>query len=140
MGEKIIKSVIKSLNISDSFPKNIKSKNHLKIFEYLITRRIERQTSILSSFNEVNKSTFSITTKKDSFYDVLTKVYQNKDAIFKNLNINIKRITNHTDNRIYFDSTTIYFESFDKDGIRQSGFSKDGKFKEDQIVLAISML
>ncbi|MGZ9762798.1 IS1634 family transposase, partial [Mycoplasma sp. 5912] len=41
-------------------------------------------------------------------------------------------------NRIYFDSTTIYFESFDKDGIRQSGFSKDGKFKEDQIVLAMA--
>jgi len=38
---------------------------------------------------------------------------------------------------LLFDVTTLYFESFEEDDIRQFGFSKDLKFKETQIVLAL---
>lgn len=38
---------------------------------------------------------------------------------------------------LFFDVTTLYFESFDPDELRAFGFSKDCKFKETQIVLAL---
>lgn len=38
---------------------------------------------------------------------------------------------------LFFDATTLYFESFKDDDLKQSGYSKDGKFKEMQIVVAI---
>jgi transposase len=38
---------------------------------------------------------------------------------------------------LFFDVTTLYFESFEPDELRSSGFSKDAKFKETQVVLAL---
>ncbi len=38
---------------------------------------------------------------------------------------------------LFFDVTTLYFESFNPDSLREFGFSKDCKFKETQVVLAL---
>jgi transposase len=38
---------------------------------------------------------------------------------------------------LFFDCTTLYFESFDEDGLRQKGFSKDHKSAETQVLLAL---
>ena len=38
---------------------------------------------------------------------------------------------------LFFDVTTLYFESIDEDELREFGFSKDCKFKEVQVVLAL---
>ncbi|MGB9609345.1 MAG: IS1634 family transposase [Bryobacteraceae bacterium] len=38
---------------------------------------------------------------------------------------------------LFFDVTTLYFESVDQDELRNFGFSKDCKFKETQVVLAL---
>ncbi|MFL1072828.1 IS1634 family transposase, partial [Mycoplasmopsis synoviae] len=35
--------------------------------------------------------------------------------------------------------TTIYFQSFSRDALKQRGFSKDGKHDEDQIVVAMAV-
>ena len=37
---------------------------------------------------------------------------------------------------VYFDATTLYFESFDEDEFKKNGYSKDGKFNQPQVVLA----
>ena len=39
---------------------------------------------------------------------------------------------------ILFDATTLYYESFKEDGLRQCGYSKDAKFKETQIIMALA--
>lgn len=38
---------------------------------------------------------------------------------------------------IYFDATTLYFESFNEDEFKQNGYSKDNKFNQSQVVLAL---
>lgn len=38
---------------------------------------------------------------------------------------------------VFYDMTTIYFESSDEDELRQSGFSKDGKHRSPQIYLGL---
>ena len=57
-----------------------------------------------------------------------------------------KSLLNDTIDVIYFDATTLYFESFTEDSdnpedtneaIRKNGYSKDGKFNQPQVVLAL---
>lgn len=43
-----------------------------------------------------------------------------------------------TPSLMLFDVTTLYFESFAEDELRQCGYSKDNKFKKTQIVLALA--
>ena len=38
---------------------------------------------------------------------------------------------------MFYDATTLHFESFTPDEMRAFGFSKDCKFKETQVVLAL---
>ena len=38
---------------------------------------------------------------------------------------------------IFFDATTLYFESFTEDELKQNGFSKDHKFGQAQVLLAL---
>jgi transposase len=38
---------------------------------------------------------------------------------------------------IFYDATTVYFESFKEDEIRQKGYSKDMKFNQTQVLLAV---
>jgi transposase len=38
---------------------------------------------------------------------------------------------------IFYDCTTLYFESFIEDDLKQNGYSKDGKFNQSQVLLAI---
>lgn len=38
---------------------------------------------------------------------------------------------------VFFDCTTLYFESFDEDELRQKGFSKDHKSSQTQVLLAL---
>jgi transposase len=38
---------------------------------------------------------------------------------------------------VYFDATTLYFESFKEDEFKRNGYSKDGKFNQPQVVLAL---
>ncbi|WP_429977050.1 IS1634 family transposase, partial [Mycoplasmopsis bovis] len=35
-------------------------------------------------------------------------------------------------------ATTTYFETFSREGYKKPGYSKDGKFKEDQIVIGMA--
>lgn len=40
-------------------------------------------------------------------------------------------------NIIFYDCTTLYFESFTEDELKQNGYSKDGKFNQSQVLLAM---
>ena len=79
----------------------------------------------------------------------LKTVYRMMDSItdkrIKKLNQLVlnqtKDLLNNTIDIVYFDATTLYFESFSEDegenGIKKNGYSKDGKFNQPQVVLAL---
>ena len=84
----------------------------------------------------------------------LKTVYRMMDMIddkqIKKLNTLVlnktKSLLNNKIDVIYFDATTLYFESFSEDidnpddkdeAIRKNGYSKDGKFNQPQVVLAL---
>ena len=38
---------------------------------------------------------------------------------------------------VFYDCTSLYFESFKQEGVMQNGYSKDGKFNQAQIILSV---
>ena len=73
----------------------------------------------------------------DKMYRMMDRLYPRisrvKDLVAKNTLC----LFNQQVDVLFFDVTTLYFESFEEDGLRQCGFSKDLKFKETQVVLAL---
>ena len=74
----------------------------------------------------------------------LEKIYRMMDhlaSIEETVKEHIERTTlslfNEKVDVLFFDVTTLYFESFEPDDLRKPGFSKDNKFKETQVVLAL---
>ena len=74
----------------------------------------------------------------------LEKIYRMMDHLANSEEILKKKVTQSTlklfkeeVDILFYDVTTLYFESFEEDELRSFGFSKDCKFKETQIVLAL---
>ncbi|MDJ1648208.1 IS1634 family transposase, partial [Mycoplasma phocimorsus] len=61
-----------------------------------------------------------------------------QDEILKGLNNKIAKETNRNVELVFYDSSTVYFESFVREGLRFPDYSKDGKFKEDQVVIGMA--
>ncbi|MEX0364352.1 IS1634 family transposase, partial [Mycoplasmopsis synoviae] len=65
-------------------------------------------------------------------------ISDNRNEILKNINAKLMNDFKRNVEVIWFDSTTTYFETFAKNGMKMPGYSKDGKFKEDQIVIGMA--
>jgi transposase len=79
-------------------------------------------------------------------FDVsIDKIYRMMNALSRNLDVLQKHVLSKTaslfENKIdvvFFDVTTLYFESVVADDIRDFGYSKDQKFHSTQVVLALA--
>ena len=136
-GVEVIYSIIRYLNLFSLLPKT-KHKNLEAIFEYQIASKILNDNSILQRFKEREKYHSLIDSQKDTFYSFLDVLANNQESILRGLNNRITKETNRNIELIFYDSSTIYFESFVREGIRVPGYSKDGKFKEDQVVIGMA--
>ena len=75
----------------------------------------------------------------------LNHVYQMMDKIDEGFCERIQQqalnaalnLTGKTLNVLFYDATTLYFESFNEDELKQNGYSKDMKFNQSQILLAL---
>jgi transposase len=75
----------------------------------------------------------------------VTKVYRYLDKLQNHQIKQIQQISyehtlkvlNHTLSIVFYDVTTLYFEAAEQDDFRQTGFSKDGKHQQPQIVLGL---
>lgn len=75
----------------------------------------------------------------------LQKIYRYLDKLYNTQQELVQRISvNHTRKLfggnlgiLFYDVTTLYFETTDKDELRESGFSKDGKNANPQVVLGL---
>lgn len=75
----------------------------------------------------------------------LSKIYRYLDKLYNYQQTNVQRISvEHTFSvlggrveMLFYDVTSLYFESFREDVLRTPGFSKDGKTAETQIILGL---
>lgn len=102
----------------------------------LVIIRIIEPASKLQSL-DLLKEYFGIYHRRQTFYETLPKLILLKDSIEK---LTVKRAIeelNFDFSLVFYDVTTLYFESFSPDELRRNGFSKDNKSQQPQIVIGL---
>ncbi|MHA0312007.1 IS1634 family transposase, partial [Mesomycoplasma ovipneumoniae] len=128
VGGELIEKFIEKHNIFESLPKS-RHKNMKEIFNYLISKRITDPGSIINAFDKKDDYSNQINTSKNSFYRLLDLVFESQNQLLNSVNKMVISELGERNNEFYFDSSTIYFETFER---------KDAKFQEDQIVIALA--
>ena len=80
---------------------------------------------------------YGIKISLEKIYRMMDHLAAEESSIKKIIASQTRSLLGQKVNVLFFDVTTLYFESFEPDGLREFGFSKDNKFKETQITLAL---
>jgi len=134
------------LNFKSVIPNAARQQAVSKALKEIVLARVANPDSKSGSVDML-ASKFGVNLNLKTVYRMMDEI---DDKQIKKLN---KLVLNKTkallDNKIdviYFDATTLYFESFSEDidnpedeneAIRKNGYSKDGKFNQPQVVLAL---
>ena len=118
------------------FNELIESKRYSEILKNVVLARLVEPYSKLKlcrfMLNDFGKdyNEDQVYRMMDKLYDkidkVKVKVFNKTHALMPDINV------------LLFDVTTLYCESITQDGLREFGFSKDGKFNNTQVVLALA--
>ncbi|MCL4376865.1 MAG: IS1634 family transposase [Actinobacteria bacterium] len=118
---------------------SIPSRNKMtgEVFKNIVLARVANPASKKASVLKLEED-FGLTINLDSVYRMMDKI---DDPAIERL----KKITcedtagllGQKINVIFYDATTIYFESFTEDEFKANGFSKDHKHNQPQVLLAL---
>jgi|GEM_PF-3406010 len=131
-------NIYSSLDYFSGFNKH-KSKEITEKF-----KRLENMKAIIDTVDTetkkiLEKNIENIATEIEFFINEYDQAFENNEKkLFKHLNKNIEKIIPNRDISLaFYDCTTYYFESFDEDGFRERGMSKDNKRNETQVVMGL---
>jgi len=129
------------LNVKSIFANPARNLSSIQVFKDIVMARIAKPDSKRGSVAMLEEN-FGISIDLDKVYRMMDKL--DDKAIGKLNDLSYHQTRKLFDDRIdviYFDATTIYFESFTEDSgedaIRKNGYSKDLKFNQPQVVLAL---
>jgi transposase len=80
---------------------------------------------------------FGIKHRRQSYYECAPEWLKLKDIVEENVIAFAKKEYSFDFKILFYDVTTLYFETFESDELRKNGFSKDNKFQQPQIVVAL---
>lgn len=86
---------------------------------------------------QILEEQFAIKVDLDHVYRMMDHVYHLEDRIKSCVASQTMSLFKKKVDVLLFDVTTLYFESTDSDDLRKFGFSKDCKFNQTQVVLAL---
>lgn len=102
----------------------------------LVIIRIVEPASKLRSI-ELLEMLFGIKHRRQNFYNITNK-WSTLKSKAEQATINFaKKTYKFNFDLLFYDVTTLYFESFKEDDFRKNGFSKDNKIQQPQIVVAL---
>ena len=115
----------------------LKNKNYSDILRNVVMARIANPDS--------KKATAEQLATKFNVKVPLKKIYRMMDELNDQAIDNIQKLSLQHTNKIcdekisvmFYDATTLYFESFIQDELKQYGYSKDHKFNQSQVLLAL---
>lgn len=107
------------------------------LFKQLVLARLCFPVSKLKTTDYLSKYQF-LDIDVQSVYRYLDKLHkQQKDQVQQISYEHTLKVLNGKINVVFYDVTTVYFESDGDDDLRKTGFSKDGKNQHPQIVLGL---
>jgi len=114
-----------------------RNKMAVRIFTDIVLARIANPASKMASVDLLEED-FGVTIDLDKVYRMMDKL--DTAAIERLKKITYQNTLNLLGSKIeviFYDATTIYFESFCEDELKRNGFSKDHKHNQPQILLAL---
>ncbi len=125
------------LQLSSIFAYPSRNKRSIEHFKNIVLARIAKPDSKKASVDMLEEN-FGISLNLDSVYKMMDKINDKSIEKLNQLAYNkTKDLFNEKIDVIYFDATTLYFESFTEDEFKRNGYSKDRKFNQPQVVLAL---
>lgn len=118
----------------------VKFKFHLlsnsKILNDLVIARLVYPCSKVETFEFISEF-FGIHHSRREFYRTLSELLPLKEEVERQIIKVAKKYFNFDFSMVFYDLTTLYFESFETDEIRRIGFSKDNKSSNPQIMIGL---
>ena len=99
--------------------------------------RLANPSSKLKSQSLLEKR-YARTHDLDAIYRLMDKLFPQIEALKKLTFEKTKKTIPGTIDLLFFDCTTLYFESTQTDELRAFGYSKDHRFNTTQVVLALA--
>lgn len=107
-----------------------------KLLNDLVIIRIIEPVSKLQSLDRL-KEYFGISHRRQMFYEVVPRLLKLKNKV-ERLAVKLAAAEfNFNFSLVFYDVTTLYFESFASDDLRKPGFSKDNKANQPQITIGL---
>jgi hypothetical protein len=108
-----------------------------KVLKDIVLARIARPVSKRASVDML-ETDFGITWSLDAVYRMMDHVDAGKIENIQTLTYeNAKNLYTEEISILFYDCTTLYFESFTEDDLKAFGYSKDNKFNQSQVLLAL---
>jgi transposase len=108
-----------------------------KLFRYLVITRLVYPVSKLKTTDYLFKYK-GLVISVYSIYRYLDKLHEHQIELVKKISLNhTLKVLEQSISVVFYDVTTLYFEASDEDDFRKTGFSKDGKHQQPQIVLGL---
>lgn len=107
-----------------------------ELFRHIVITRLVYPVSKLKTVDYLYRYR-GITVKPDTVYRFLDKLCDTYKATVERVAFEYTKRTLRNISVVFYDMTTLYFESEDEDDLRKMGFSKDGKFQKPQIMLGL---
>ncbi len=102
----------------------------------LVTIRIFEPASKLRSL-ELMEQFFGIKHSRNAYYKIAPKCIELKELVEQKVIVFAKENYAFQFDIVFYDVTTLYFETFEEDELRKNGFSKDNKSQQPQILIAL---
>ena len=108
-----------------------------ELLKDLVLMRLANPSSKLKSQSLLEKR-YARTHDLDAIYRLMDKLFPQIEALKKLTFEKTKKTIPGTIDLLFFDCTTLYFESTQTDELRAFGYSKDHRFNTTQVVLALA--
>jgi transposase len=108
-----------------------------ELFRHLVITRLIYPVSKLKTTDYLLKYK-GVTVDVDRVYRYLDKLNNSQKELIQKISYDhTLKILNNEISIVFYDVTTLYFEAEEEDDLRKTGFSKDGKHSQPQIVLGL---
>ena len=107
------------------------------VLRHLVIARISQPMSKLATV-EYLKSYYDADVDLNHIYRYMDRLYSSQQELVQNISVeHTRKILGGRIGLMFYDVSTLYFETAKTDDLREAGFSKDGKTAESQVVLGL---
>lgn len=129
--------IYQELGFQDTFGNPKTKVSSSKNLFHMVMARIANPSSKRASVRQLEQD-FGQKLSLDGVYKMMDMLDEETiDKIQKLSYQSAKGILKEKIDVLFYDCTTLYFESFTEDGLKQNGYSKDMKFNQPQVLLAL---